>query len=186
MSKELPSPELLRKLLRYEPDTGKLYWRERTLDMFVDKKQGAKHNSAQWNCKYAEKDALACVDQRGYKRGKIFGRVYLAHRVIWAMYYGEWPDYIDHINGVRDDNSISNLRSVTALENSRNAKRRYDNVSGVCGVGWLSDRKKWYARIKVDGKNKHLGCFTNFECAVAARKDAETKYGFHKNHGRQT
>lgn len=183
MTDELPPTELLRKLLRYEPETGKLFWKERSVDMFSDGKQTAEHNCASWNEKYAGKEAFTAGD-RGYKQGLILGRNYKAHRVIWALVNGEWPDNIDHINGIRDDNRIDNLRSVSQAENNRNAKRRSNNTSGVCGVHWYKRGNKWVAQIRADGNIKHLGYFTDFDDAVAARKEAEIEHGYHENHGR--
>lgn len=185
MSKELPSPELLRKLLRYEPETGKLFWRERGVEMFSDGKQSAEHTCNIWNSKHAGKEALTARNSEGYRHGRILGRSYKAHRVIWAMVHGEWPvKQLDHVNGVRDDNRIKKLRQVTKAENSKNLKRPSNNNSGVMGVCWVKRCEKWRSQIQVKGKNKFLGYFTDFNEAVAARKAAEVKYGFHKNHGR--
>lgn len=181
----LPTPEELRKLLRYEPDTGKLYWLERTLDLFRDGKQSAEHNCAAWNGRFANKEAFTAVHGEGYRQGTIFSRVYFAHRVIWAMVHGAWPaDQLDHINGVRDDNRIKNLRAVTNQENGRNKKLPSDNTSGVMGVGWHKPACKWAAQINVSGRCVYLGVFTKKDDAIAARKAAEVKFGFHENHGR--
>ena len=111
---------------------------------------------------------------------------YLEHRVIWEKHNGKIPKglEIDHINHDRLDNRIENLRLVTKQENQRNAKRRIDNTSGVTGVVWRNENKRWYAQIGIDGKNIHLGCFSEFSDAVNARKNAEVLYGFHKNHGK--
>lgn len=185
-AKNLPSPELLRKLLRYEPDTGKLYWRERTPDMFVDGKRSAEGCCSNWNSRYAGKEAFTAF-QNGYLHGSIFDRLYLTHRVIWAICHGAWPlAQIDHINGDRRDNRIKNLRSVSHAENGKNQKLSLRNTSGVCGVSWHGSRKKWHSRIMLDGKELHIGYFTDKADAIAARKAAEAKYGFHPNHGRQT
>ena len=91
MSKCLPSPELLRKLLRYEPETGKLYWRERTPDMFDDSKSNAKRTCAAFNTRLAGRRALTSVDTGGYMYGRFANITHLAHRLIWAMEMGEWP-----------------------------------------------------------------------------------------------
>lgn len=185
MSKELPSPELLRKLLRYEPETGKLFWRERQVEMFTDGKYSAERSCAAWNSALVGKEALAAPHKEGYKQGRIFGRIYLAHRVIWAMVYGEWPlKCIDHISGVRDDNRIENLRAVSQAENSKNQKRRSNNISGVTGVIWHRPTQKWQAYIKINGNQKHLGLFTALNEAAAVRKAAEAEHGYHPNHGR--
>jgi len=186
MAKELPSLELLHKLLRYEPETGKLYWCERTPDMFKGCKQSVKQTCNIWNSRFSGKEAFTCVDSHGYKSGRINSQLFRAHRVAWALHFGEWPsDQIDHINGVRGDNKIENLRIVTHQDNHRNQKRSSNNTSGVTGVHWNTRKGKWASRIWVGGKNgKHLGYFDSFDEAVQTRKDAEAKYGFHTNHGR--
>ena len=182
---ELPTPEELRKLLRYEPDTGKLYWLERSAEFFEDGKRSAETACRCWNARHAGKEAFTADDGRGYRTGQIFNCLYLAHRVIWAMVHGAWPaDQIDHINGVKDDNRLENLRSVTSGENSRNHPRRADNSSGVTGVTWRPNGSKWTAQISVNDRQVHLGVFIKKDDAVAARKAAEIKYGYHENHGR--
>jgi hypothetical protein len=102
---------------------------------------------------------------------------YKAHRVIWCLYYSQWPiEQIDHINGIRDDNRIENLREATAQEN--NAFLRKNNKSGIAGVRWYSKTKKWMAYIRVNYKMIYLGYFCSKDLAAAARKAAEVKYGF--------
>lgn len=181
---DLPTPEELRKLLRYEPDTGKLFWRARSVALFSSTgRRSANHACALWNSRFAGKEAFTADDGGGYKSGGIFCRLHRAHRVIWALHHDEWPTHeIDHINGVKDDNRIVNLRDVSHIENSRNTRRSSNNTSGHMGVGWNKARGKWEARIKV-GRQIYLGLFDVFEDAVAARKAAEIKYGFHENHG---
>lgn len=108
-----------------------------------------------------------------------------AHRLAWLYMYGEFPDAeIDHINGVRDDNRIANLRAVTKLENARNRRLQKTNVSGVSGVGWHRAASKWSVRIRVDFKEKWLGTYDDFFEAVCVRKSAENRLGYHPNHGR--
>ena len=180
-----PTPELLRKLFRYDADTGKLFWRDRTPDMFSDGIRTAAHNCSIWNSTRSGAEAFTSRDGSGYKRGQIFSRAHLAHRVIWAIETGSWPsDQIDHINGVRDDNCIDNLRSVSQSENLRNQKIGVSNTSGVIGVSWHPTCLKWRAQIRVAGVAKHLGLFLSKREAIAARKSAEVRYGFHQNHGR--
>jgi hypothetical protein len=99
------------------------------------------------------------------------------------MVYGDEPQDIDHINGNRRDNRIANLRAVDRRENMRNARLRSNNTSGIVGVTFSRDRKKWVAQIN-DGKVRSLGRFDKFEDAVEARKAAERRAGFHPNHGR--
>jgi hypothetical protein len=183
--KQLPPPELLRQLLRYETDTGKLYWRERTPDMFSDQKHSAEHICNAWNSRFSGKEAFTATDSHGYKHGGLLGRQHLAHRAIWAMLHDEWPSgQIDHINGIRTDNRASNLRGVTNQENSANRKLPKNNKSGQIGVLFRHQLQKWQAVIRVNGTLISLGVFVQKTDAILARKKAEAKYGFHPNHGR--
>ena len=183
--KELPSPELLRQLLRYEPDTGKLYWKERTPDLFTNGARSADCECARWNAQFAGKEAFTSISIR-YKVGSIFYAQYKAHRIIWSIFYNDCSDFtIDHINGDSCDNRIVNLRKSNALDNMRNRKLQSNNKSGALGVCWYKASRKWKAYIKNNKKNIHLGYFDNLDDAIAARKEAEAKYGFHPNHGRR-
>ena len=185
MPKPLPSPEMLRKLLRCDPDAGKLYWRQRTPDMFTSGKSTAERVCTRWNTRYAGKEALTAKNGEGYLHGKIFKRSISAHRVIWAITHGGWPlNQVDHISGDTADNRIANLRTVTNQENGLNQKLARNNTSGVCGVFWDKSFDRWVAKIKVAGKQMHIGCFIDKSDAIVARKSAEVKYGFHPNHGR--
>ena len=175
----MTDPKMLRKLLNYNPETGELTWKERTADMFATDGQ-----MIGWNARYAGKPALTADTGRGYRQGGILGIRYRAHRVAWAMHYGEWPQVIDHENGVKDDNRIVNLRSVTQSENMRNAAMYDTNTSGHVGVYWNKGGSKWVSYISQNSKLVYLGSFTKKDDAIAARKAAEKKYGYHPTHGR--
>lgn len=163
-SKALPSPEVLRQLLRYDPETGKLFWRWRD---DVPKS---------WNTKWAGKEALTADDGEGYSAGKIFKHRFRAHRVIWAIVYGHWPEQsVDHINGLRSDNRIENLRKATLSENQWNKSASKRNTSGFKGVTWHSVTGKWQARVSKHGDTKYLGLFTNVDDAAAAYSAAASK-----------
>lgn len=180
------APDLLRELLRYEPETGKLFWLSRSPDVFLDKKQSAQGIANRWNSQNAGKQAFTATDADGYHHGSILGFYVRAHRVALAIFYGEWPtDQVDHINGNKSDNRISNLRVVTNQQNGRNQRLNAKNTSGTIGVRWDRNFKKWEAKIGVNGRTVHLGKYVSFEQAVAARNAAESLYGFHKNHGRK-
>jgi hypothetical protein len=126
------------------------------------------------------------IKQHGYREIQIDKKSYLAHRLAWFFYYGHFPDKeIDHINHNKLDNRMENLREVDRKENNKNKTIQKNNTSGVQGVIKCSKTKKWLARIKVDGKPMHLGVFANKENAIAIRKEAEVKYGFHVNHGQE-
>lgn len=184
MPKELPSPELLRKLLRYEPDTGKLFWKERPVSMFSDGYRSAEGNCNNWNAVYAGAEAFTSENGKGYRKAELLGCYLRANRVAWAIFYGAWPEgQIDHINGVRNDDRIENLRDVTVSENSRNVKMNPRNTSGYNGVSRLKGLDKWMAYIKINGKLKHLGTHNCLTAAMVARKIAEVGEGFSARHG---
>ncbi|MHC2481555.1 HNH endonuclease signature motif containing protein [Rhizobium leguminosarum] len=172
-------------LLKYDSETGKLYWLERPVEMFSDAFLGSEWSAKKWNTRYAGKEAFTALDGGGYHYGQIFKRPHRAHRVGWLLHTGFWPEHqIDHINGVRTDNRIANLRDVTHAENNKNNCLRSDNYSGHPGVGWCNKRKMWRARIMELGRETHIGYFTDFDTAVQIRKKAEIDHNFHPNHGR--
>jgi hypothetical protein len=117
-------------------------------------------------------------------QGGVGGGVVMAHRVIWAIVHGYWPHQIDHINGVKTDNRLCNLREVDDAENRKNMCLRSDNKSGHHGVRWSEHLHKWRAEIRINGKTNHIGVYQNKEDAIAARKASEAALGFHVNHGR--
>lgn len=174
-NKALPCPTLLRQLLRYEPETGKLFWQERDASLFKSLRA-----CNAWNARFSGEEAFISKHRQGYPQGQIDRRTIKAHRVIWAMVYGGWPDTIDHIDGNVINNRIENLRNTTRAGNNRNARRRHDNQSGHQGVHWNKERCKWVAVIG----NAYLGIFAEKSDAVAARQKAEVGHGFHENHGR--
>lgn len=182
-AKPLPSQSLLNQLLRYEPETGKLFWKERPRGMFGAEKQSAMQNAAIWNGKNAGKEACS-ETANGYLETSIFRRRVLAHRAIWKIVHGVDPQVIDHIDGDKRNNRIENLRNVSQIENGQNHVRRRNNTSGVMGVRWDDRRLKWHTRINLKYRSIFLGYFVSFDDAVAARKAAEIEYGFHQNHGR--
>lgn len=104
-------------------------------------------------------------------------------RLAWYAMYRYWPINVDHINGIRHDNRLENLREVTPSENQHNRRLSGANTSGISGVHYYAARKTWKAGITINSKFIHLGSFKTKEEAVKARKDAELKYGFHQNHG---
>lgn len=175
---------LLSDLLRCDPNAGKLVWLPRPVSMFSGK--NPKKAADLWNGRYANKEAGTGLNSKGYKTIGIFNKTFHAHRVIWAMVHGDWPECeIDHMNGNRADNKISNLRHVTSRENKRNRCLSKQNTSGFFGVGWHAGEKKWRAEIGVNGRKVSLGYFTRKADAILARRAAEIKYGFHENHGRK-
>lgn len=179
-TKPLPSQELLRQLLDYDPSTGVLTWRTRPLEMFTRVQDWKR-----WNNRFADREAAPGVGSEGYRPIRLPGGVVSkAHRVIWKWLHNEDPDQVDHQNGVRSDNREKNLRSVTSVENCQNSCLSTRNISGVVGVYWCPEKVRWRAQIKYQGKQVTLGSFINKDDATAARKVAEELCGFHPNHGR--
>lgn len=186
-SRQLPSPEEMRQLIRYNPETGLLFWRRRPAHLFPKECAPASQEQVAdlWNRKWSGKEALGGISARGYKYGSIKPHTLTAHRVAWVIFYGEWPSgQVDHINGNRIDNSIANLRVVNNSTNSKNQRLRLTNKSGVTGVYWNRQCQKWCAQITISGKTKSLGLFDGIEDAARARSEAELLAGFHPNHGK--
>ena len=127
-------------------------------------------------------------DANGYIVFNINKKTYLGHRVAWFLINGIIPNKmeIDHINRNKSDNRICNLRIVSSSENSRNSPITKRNKSGIVGVSWYQNREKWRATIMDENKQIHLGYFKEKNDAIKARKKAEAKYGYHKNHGIDT
>lgn len=137
--------ERVRELLRYDPNTGQLWWRKRRRGVNTAKRAGASH----------------CL---GYRVITVDGRSYKEHRVIWLCVHGQWPDqYIDHIDQNKSNNRIDNLREVTKSQNGFN--RGTHSRSGLKGVRWHKASRKWHARISCEGREYSLGYFV---CSAAA------------------
>lgn len=159
--------EKIKIAIDYDPDTGLLKWKDAN---WSGKKQG-------WFC--------GTLSGGGYLKVMINGNRYAVHRIAWAVTHGYWPENdIDHIDGERTNNKIENLREATRSMNCRNAKKPKNNTSGFIGVGFCNRQKLWFAKIRVDGVLMNLGYFRSIEGAIQSRKNANAKYGFHKNHGR--
>jgi hypothetical protein len=167
-AKELPSPELLRKLLRYEPETGKLFWLPRGLEFFKDAR-----NWKRWTTLFSGKEAFAVRSNDDYFRGKILGCEIKAHRVIWAMQTGAWPEnQIDHIDHNGLNNVWINLRTATQSQNNANKRRQEKCSSLYRGVCWAKRERQWVASIKKDKKNCFLGYFSDEKMAAQAYDQA--------------
>jgi hypothetical protein len=147
--------ERLRELLNYDPATGEFTWK-----VAIGKKVRAGNVAGN-------------INHKGYRIIVIEGRPHRAHRLAWLWMNGVWPKKnVDHINRVRDDNRITNLREATDSENQHNRLKQRDNTSGHKGVSWHARDKRWLARIGVSGKVVRLGRFQSVEEAAAAYVNA--------------
>ena len=184
--KSVLTQEILCQLIDYDSKAGAFVWRARPADLFAYGGQHtAEHNCRVWNAKYAGKPAGSVDASVGYLRLSVLGSKIWAHRAAWIMAVGDIPRgrQVDHIDGDRMNNRISNLRVITMAENRRNMGRAVNNTSGHVGVTWSTRNKNWNAKIGVNGRTVHLGCFEDIQDAVAARRAAEREHGFHENHG---
>lgn len=139
------------EIVNYDADTGKLTWKKR--QPFSSAEVG---------------DEVGSLSQ-GYRRVKIQGQNILCHRLAWLLHYGEdAPDFIDHINGDRADNRITNLRVVTKAENAKN-RGAYKKLTKTLpkGVTLHPATGKFRARIRCDGVLHSLGLFATPEEAYA-------------------
>lgn len=180
---EIPHHEACR-LLSYDPQTGKLFWRRREPSDFASGRVSSQKRADQWNSTRVGEEAFTSDDGGGYRIGRVSGRKYRAHRLIWFIVYGYWPNVIDHINGQPSDNRIENLRDTNASENQKNAARRQDNTSGFPGVSLNKHTGKWGAYISSDGKRFNLGHYDSIEGAISRRMEAQEQHGYHPNCGR--
>lgn len=169
--------DILKQILDYDPKTGKFTWKKRDASFFK-----TEHEFKRWNTRYCGREA-GVISSDGYVESRIGGKNVSYHRLAWLYVYGELPDVIDHINGNRSDNRISNLRSVSKDENSKNRGIGRNNTSGFIGVSLTKDRKKWCAYIGTGMGREVLGYFDEIEVAIEARKIASKIRGFCKNHG---
>lgn len=176
-NKQLPSAEYLRQLLGYNPQTGVLIWKHRLIDMFFGHVQSAAHQCNNWNAKYAGRVA-GSVSKNGYITIRIDGVNKNAHRVIWKLIHGKDADgKIDHIDGVKSNNKLNNLRLATHSQNLMNRPKQINNTSGEKGVTYLKKYNKYKAQIHINKKNTYIGLFDNLEDAANAYHEA-AKYHF--------
>ncbi|TCD25011.1 Pathogenesis-related transcriptional factor and ERF protein [Lelliottia amnigena] len=126
------------------------------------------------------------MHNKGYWRITHANKCYLAHRLAWFFCYGVWPKEIDHIDNDKLNNSICNLREVTHQLNQLNMPLRSNNTSGVKGVNWDKQRKRWRARVVVNGKYFTAGHFKEIaDAELAIRNLRERVHGEFANHGRK-
>jgi hypothetical protein len=157
----------LKELINYDPDTG----------VFTHKTQRGKTSSIG--------EVAGCDKPDGYRYMSVEKHRYVAHRVAWLYYYGyDAPIFIDHINGIKSDNRISNLRLATSKNNNTNVGLKKNNKSGYKGVSYIEKRKKYRAQIFNGGKNYYLGEYhTAIEAHKAYCNKASELFGEFANYG---
>jgi hypothetical protein len=164
------------EFLSYDPETGVLTWKPSL---------GYTWRERAWNTRYAG-TVTGCKSSERYLEVRLFGRLWKAHRVAWAIHYGEWPnEELDHINGDRADNRIKNLRPANRKENSQNLAVRCTNTSGFTGVHRHHSWKRWQARIVYDYRRINLGMFDTPEEAYQAYLAAKAKLHRYDTSGRE-
>jgi hypothetical protein len=147
---------LVRKSLNYDSATGIFTW-------------------VAADCNRVKSGGIAgSVGEHGYRRIMVGGARYPAHRLAWLYVYGRWPHgQIDHVNRVRDDNRIANLRECTPAENGQNRTIARNNTSGFTGACFNKLERKWIAYIRANGRRTHLGYFRSAQEAHAAHREAK-------------
>ncbi len=155
MKSELTQKKL-KELLHYDPETGIFTWKVRAAN------------------RIRSGDVSGHKNKKSYIVIGIDGKSYKAHRLAWLYVYGYFPkNDTDHIDRIKHHNWIKNLRDASRACNLRNCGNRKNNTSGIKGVCWDKKMEKWMARIAINGKDKHLGRYKDFDDAVCARLAGE-------------
>ena len=160
MAKPNLTIERIREALAYNPETGVFVWRIRTSNRSPVGNIAGRDNG------------------NGYRRITLDGETVYAHRLAWAHFYGKHPEHeVDHADGSRSNNRISNLRLATHAQNGQNQPiLRSTNTSGYCGVSWSKLHGCWEAYITVKGRKKNLGLYTDPTEAAAAYLSAKAEF----------
>lgn len=147
--------ERLKEVLDYNRDTGEFFWKKQISNRI-------KVGNLAGNYSY------------GYREISIDKRPYKVHQLVWFLENGYIPENdLDHINRIRNDNRIENLREVSRQCNMRNSGLRKDNTSGIKGVHWNKKDNAWESYITINQKRERLGRFQDFTEAVCHRLAAE-------------
>jgi hypothetical protein len=142
----------------YDYKNGQLFWKKST-----NKK-----------VKIGAKAGGDGINSDGRKSISVNGKRYLASRVIFLHQNGYLPAMIDHINGIKTDNRIENLRPATSVQNNQNAKIRKDNKSRFKGVSFK--KNKWYVQLRINGQKRSFGYYDDIELADLVAQEARDKY----------
>jgi len=141
----------LKDILHYDQDTGVFTW----LKNYI---------------------VAGTVEKKGYIAIKINKKSYKAHRLAWLYVYGNFPkEQIDHLNGIKNDNCINNLREATASENMLNRKQFKTSSAEFKGISFHKKQQKWTAKIQINKQRIWLGSFYSANEAAIAYKNAAIK-----------
>jgi hypothetical protein len=168
-----PDPQKLHSIVYY--DNGKLYWKKR--------------GNPRFDNAWANKEAGCYKYPSGYGTISYDGGHLMIHRAVWILHHGAIPcdQEIDHINGVKADNRIGNLRICSKGQNICNSKLRLDNSTGVKGVHKTEDGRYWRVRVQFNGKRHELGVYKSLEDAeLVARTARDAQHGDFANHGKHS
>lgn len=150
--------DYLKSILYFDPLNGIFYWKIKRPNINIGQ-------------------TASNIGKNGYVRISINNKRHYAHRLAWLYIYGELPiNCIDHINRIKTDNRIENLRAVNKSENAQNASLRKNKIVELRGVAFYKNTDKYRARIRFKGKEMHLGIFQTKEQAYAAYQKAASIY----------
>ena len=166
MDSNILNQKLLLKTFEYKE--GHLYWKFDQGTARKNKKAGSLRKDGYWRI--------------GFK-----GKAPTAHRIIFLYHHGYLPKNIDHINGIKTDNRIENLRAATDSQNQYNSKINTKNKSGIKGVSWNKQTKKWVVYLCINGKNKNFGKYFDINVAKFVANTMRYKYhGEFANNGNKS
>lgn len=152
-------------LLAYCPDTGRLTWLKGHGNGIV---AGAE---------------AGCARKDGYRRVRIAGRYYYAHRIAWLLANGEMPEFIDHISGDPSDNRLSNLRVASRAQNQQNQTAKRNSASGLKGVSFSERDSVWEASVMAGGRRARASFRDLLEAAAWVIRTRSALHGGFANHG---
>lgn len=133
---------LLDEYFIYDPNIGKVY------------------NKITRSSRAIKDDESGSIDNNGYLKTRFKKNEYTIHRLAWRLYYGEWPKKsLDHINGIKSDNRIVNLRECDHRTNAQNTHRHRNGK--LCGYWFDKKRNKIKSEIRIKNRVYHLGYHLN-------------------------
>lgn len=149
--------EIIKEYLSYDPDSGVFAWVKRSSDKSAIGSRAGRARAP-----------------GGYRQITLKGVTMYEHRVAYVYVHGSIPSgrSIDHINGLKGDNRIANLRVATGSQNLANLSAKKDNTSGCKNVHWCATKKRWIAKVKKNGRSVYVGSFQDFDKATSAAMDA--------------